>query len=149
MEQSYKQHMNGMIKNGTTIVHVIPFIVPSSVTKNSSRQYTTFIDSGTNFHCVHVFVVIHRFQKSPTSNAIISTTITIQTVTIKTKNASFFMNFPIYDLFIVFFPSVLVLYIKTLFFYFSFIVYIARHGQRGVRLTQNLRSGPKHKGPPL
>ena len=24
-----------------------------------------------------------------------------------------------------------------------------RHGQRGVRLTQNLRSGPKHKGPPL
>jgi hypothetical protein len=29
-----------------------------------SCQYTTFIDSGTNFHCVHVFVVIHRFFKN-------------------------------------------------------------------------------------
>ena len=27
-------------------------------------------------------------------------------------------------------------------------IYVSRHGQRGVRLTQNLRSGPKHKGPP-
>ena len=32
-----------------------------------------------NFHCVHVFVVIHRFQKSSTSNIVFSTTTTIRT----------------------------------------------------------------------
>ena len=59
-----------------------------------SRQYTTFIDSGTNFHCVHIFVVIHKISKIANFKRIYLENYNDSEHAVKAKNAPFFMIFP-------------------------------------------------------
>ena len=65
-------------KNGTTIVLVIPFI-------------TSFLFMP-NFHCVYVFVVIHKISKIANFKRNFLENDNDSEFTVKTKNAPFFMD---------------------------------------------------------
>ena len=56
-------------------------------------------NSGMSVHCIHIFVVIHKIQKSPTSNAIFSATIINLeiTYTFRLKNSTLFKKFVYYN----------------------------------------------------